>query len=111
MHKLIRRAILCIAVCSSFSAIANDNTGNTTVTHVEVWQGGSIYVTTSETTKTNPASCSYTGTYKVSGMGTELLHTQLLSALVTSTTAKLTIYSGGCESNRPVIVAVALVKD
>lgn len=111
MHKLIRRAILCIAVCTSFSAIANENTGNTTVTNVEVWDGGSIFVTTSETTKTNPASCGYTGTYKVSTNGTERLHTQLLSALVTSTTARLTIYSGGCGSNRPVIVSVALVKD
>lgn len=95
----------------SFSTIANENTGEVLVTNIEVWQGGSIFVATNQTTKTNPASCSYSGTYKVSTTGTELLHTQLISALVTSSTAKLTIYSGGCDSDRPVIVAVALLSN
>ncbi|APD95714.1 hypothetical protein BM523_17885 [Alteromonas mediterranea] len=95
----------------SNTSLANQNTGSLKITAVENWAGSdALFVWTDEATKTNPANCSYSGSYLTSSNIKDVFRTLLLSANLADKKAQLTIYGGGCGNNRPVIVAIKVLK-
>ncbi|WP_419227335.1 hypothetical protein [Alteromonas sp. OM2203] len=99
-------ALLMLLLCPTL-VFANQNTGPVIVTAVENWSGGDgLFVYTDQQTKTNPANCSYTGNYVTSSNIKDVFRTMLLSAHMAGKKVQFTIYSGGCGSSRPVIVAI-----
>ncbi len=103
--------ILLVLFFYSNTALSNQNTGPVKITAVENWAGSeSLFVWTDESTKTNPANCSYSGSYLTSSNIKDVFITLLLSANIANKKTQLTIYGDGCGNNRPVIVAIKILQ-
>ncbi|WP_444944509.1 hypothetical protein ACJJIK_06240 [Microbulbifer sp. ZKSA006] len=85
---------------------ANSSTENVSINKLESWSSGSIFVNTDESEKTNPAKCSTTDKYILSSNAPEMTKSMLLSSYIADKSINLVVYSGGCELDRPLIVAV-----
>ena len=98
-------------VVFSCGVFANQNTGPVEITAVQNWNGtDGLYIWTDQNSKTNPSNCSYTGNYVTAGSISDVFRTMIMSAFVANKKVDLTIYNGNCSNNRPVVVAVKIIR-
>ncbi|WP_444940882.1 hypothetical protein ACJJI3_21455 [Microbulbifer sp. ZKSA004] len=101
-------AILCFLAPAS--VWAHSSTGSISITKLQSWNGGGIFIKTDELEISNPAGCAITDQYVLSPNASEMSQSMLLSSYIAEQKLNLIVYGDGCENDRPMIVAVTFHK-